>query len=355
MSKSWEDLENRLSNTLFELVVSLSGIKSLDQVIQYAESALTEINNQINKIGGLDKACLYKKYLKYLDIYVSYIISLKSSQDSIYRANYSRKANQLYSQVESVLASLKSDFKEATDEAKIIFGDCLIDANLVKLKLSKELFQRPSVDYRSILRDITNVLSMIKEQSREFLNELYISSDGNPDSKREINKISDTLGFDKSTTENIIKFLQEKGLIEQDSINSNIINITIEGGIMISNDSFENDINVNIMNIEGDVISSQLQQSSPGAVQTININPNKFDGLRKVIEEIKSSKDKLDLNEEQISEFDPALITIDAHLSSLRPNPKVINENLFSIRRILESLTGSTIAQALLSQIDNLL
>ncbi len=103
------------------------------------------------------------------------------------------------------------------------------------------------------------------------------------------------------------------------------------------------------------MISSQIQQDSPGATQSINISSDKYDDLKRVIEKIKSSIDELSLEPNQKSELETELVTVEVQLSSPKPKPVIINESVGSIRRILEMAAASMVAQFLLKMLMALL
>ena len=105
----------------------------------------------------------------------------------------------------------------------------------------------------------------------------------------------------------------------------------------------------------GKAVNSQFMQDSPGATQVINVGLDKYAVLGDLLEKIKSSIDELSLESEAKAELKAEVMTVEAQLSSPKPKPKVINECIGTVRRILEGAAGSVLAQNLLSQIMALL
>jgi hypothetical protein len=98
------------------------------------------------------------------------------------------------------------------------------------------------------------------------------------------------------------------------------------------------------------MISSQIQQSSPGAFQLIVIGEEKFGEIKELIKLLKES-DQSELSPQQKSDLHAEIQTIEAQISSSKPKNTVITECLISLRNILESAAGSTLASVFLPKI----
>jgi len=108
--------------------------------------------------------------------------------------------------------------------------------------------------------------------------------------------------------------------------------------------------NYQINNYIGVMNHSQLQQSSPGALQMLEATNAPVDEIRRFLEILKSKLDELGLPAEHRSEIETDISTVELQCSSSKPKQSIIAACLQSIRAILESMAGSVIARGLLEQ-----
>ncbi len=73
--------------------------------------------------------------------------------------------------------------------------------------------------------------------------------------------------------------------------------------------------------------------------------------MLKIVEEMRTQLDSLQLTEAQASEMNAELATLKAQIGSSKPKEGVLKSTLKSIRSILESATGSGIAAEFLDRI----
>jgi hypothetical protein len=100
---------------------------------------------------------------------------------------------------------------------------------------------------------------------------------------------------------------------------------------------------------------SQIQQGTIGSTQQGEFNIGNQEGLLKFLEELKRNLPELDLAQDDKSEIQADMSTIEAQLESSRPKKGIISESLGSIRRILEGAGGSLMAGSLLKALSALL
>lgn len=195
----------------------------------------------------------------------------------------------------------------------------------------------------------------MKKQRFQFLNRVYELSGGSQFHFVNMYEIGQEFGFDRESTINIAQYLSEEGLIENEDTGGNL---TISHrGVCEVEEALSNPDKpttyfppVNIIHV-GQMINSQIQQSSPGATQVITFSEEKSEELREVIKALKESIDQLNLEMQQKSDLQAEIQTIEAQMCSSNPKPSIITECLSSIRRILEGAAGSIIASNLLSKI----
>jgi len=95
------------------------------------------------------------------------------------------------------------------------------------------------------------------------------------------------------------------------------------------------------------MIGSQIQQTSPEAIQTLTIGEDKYDELREAIQELKASIEKLPLEAQQKVDLQADIDTIEAQLSSSKPDNIIINRSYNSIKEFLKGVMASVIGSAL--------
>jgi len=203
-----------------------------------------------------------------------------------------------------------------------------------------------------------NTIEEMKEKRSQLLRTLYNLAGGDESKLFNMFKIAEELGFDRALTENIVQYLKKEGLIEFKGPR-NMIRISHDGIQKIEEALSNPDIPTpppptNIVSI-GQMINSQIQQASPEATQVGTVNEDRYEELKEVIQSLKESIDKLDLESQDKSDIQAEIQTIEAQMSSSKPKVTIITECLGSIRRILEGVASNTLAASLLSKIAALL
>jgi len=201
-----------------------------------------------------------------------------------------------------------------------------------------------------------NTIEDMKEKRFQFLYTLYNLAGGDEFKWFNMFQIGKELGFDRALTDNIVRYLKRERLIELGP--RNIIGISHDGIRKIEEALPNPDIPTpppptNIVAI-GQMINSQIQQASPEATQVGTVNEDRYEELKEVIQSLKESIDKLDLESQDKSDIQAEIQTIEAQMSSSKPKVTIITECLGSIRRILEG-AASSLASSLLSKIVALL
>lgn len=198
----------------------------------------------------------------------------------------------------------------------------------------------------------------IEEKKRkrfQFLRKLYELTDGDESWCLDPSEISKEIGFDEELIDQIVQYLEGEGLIKA---------VDLAGGIVISHlgvreieEALSNPDKptnhfppVNIISI-GKMINSQIQQASPKATQIITIGENKYGELKEIIQSLKASIDSLDLDSLKKSDLQAEIRTIEAQMSSSKPNAGIISWCLGTIKRILEGVAANAIASVILQKI----
>ena len=195
----------------------------------------------------------------------------------------------------------------------------------------------------------------MKKKRFLFLNRLYELSGGSTtkvfdDPPSQIGK---ELGFDKDLAWNIVIYLKGEGLVK---LYGKSITIShqgvreVERALSNPNEptSYFSPV-INIISV-GQMKNSQIQQASPEAKQMTTIDESKYEQLKELLQSLKESIERLELEPQQKSDLQAEIQTIDAQMSSSMPKNTIITECIGSVRGILEGAAGSVIASGLLSK-----
>jgi len=104
---------------------------------------------------------------------------------------------------------------------------------------------------------------------------------------------------------------------------------------------------VNIANIE-QMIGSQLQQGTRDSIQEGTFEITNHEQLLEFIELLKSKLPELEISEDDKSEIEADVATIEAQMKKNRPITGIVRDSLLSIKRILEGASEAVIATGLL-------
>lgn len=206
-----------------------------------------------------------------------------------------------------------------------------------------------------------NTIEEMKEKRFQFLYRLYELTGGDESKQFSMFEIGEELGFDKDLTVIIEQYLSGEGLINHGSggfgNRGRAVGISHRGVKEIEEALYKPDrptqyfpAVINVTSI-GTMTDSQLQIDSHGATQVATFNENGYEELKEVIQSLKESIDQLDINQQQKSELQADIQTLDAEISSSKPKAAIITDRLGSIERILEGVAGSALASGLLSKI----
>ncbi len=105
----------------------------------------------------------------------------------------------------------------------------------------------------------------------------------------------------------------------------------------------------NTTNFYGPVSSSQIQQQTSDSTQSLTIDKIDIEPILKIITEIRDKLPELELANELEDELKAEMNTVNAQAISPKPKPSILIESLSTIRRILESASGTIAAELLIS------
>lgn len=198
----------------------------------------------------------------------------------------------------------------------------------------------------------------LQKKRFQFLHRLYEKTEGNEREMIDELELGNELGFDKAETEIISQYLVGEYLMEYAARRAIVIThqgvIEVEGALLHPEEPTQYFPPVNIINIHH-MEGSQIQQGTVSSNQTGKFKLTNTPDFNEFIRLLKEKRPELNLNEEDGSEINAEISTLESQIGSSRPKPGIIQESLLSIKRILEGAGGAIVAQQLLPFILSLL
>lgn len=198
----------------------------------------------------------------------------------------------------------------------------------------------------------------LQKRRFQYLELAYKKSGGSSYKHLSMWDLGKDLGFDRNEAETICEYLAGENLLEHRTVGGGIA-IThygireIEAALSRPSQPTHYFPPVNIIHIHR-MEQSQIQQ---GTVQSSQSGTFSFNiaTVQSFVSELKSKLSQLPLGEVERSELNAEIKTIEAQIGSSRPKGNILKESLMSVRRILESASGSVAAQLLLKLLAPLL
>lgn len=171
----------------------------------------------------------------------------------------------------------------------------------------------------------------------------------------------ESLRLEDPSVQKTAEYLSQKGLVEVSpaeawaGFQSSYISITpkgidaVEEALLHPDKPTKHFPAANII-IVGRMADSHIQQASPAATQ-VAYSENTHEQLKQLVEWLKHSIAELDLEDQDKSDLQAELLTIEAQTTKSKPSQAIITESLRSIRSILEKVSAILLAQALLERI----
>jgi len=191
-----------------------------------------------------------------------------------------------------------------------------------------------------------------------FLRKCYEVSEGSTLQIFEMWKVGEELGFDRKLTGVVTEYLSGEGLIKYTTMGGGISMthrgiVEIEQALDNPDEPTDHFPALNVIYV-GQMIDSQIQQASPGAVQVI-VHEDRYRELEEALKALKESIDQLSLDQQDVSDLRTDMQTIEAQMSKSSPNRTIMTECVLSIVRTLEQTAGTVLGGLLLAQFNALL
>jgi len=205
----------------------------------------------------------------------------------------------------------------------------------------------------------TQGIEQIRSERFQFLHRCYELSGGDEHKHLSMFNIGEELGFDESLTMQIAQYLEGEGLIKSRTMGGGIA-ISHSGVVHMERALSEPDAPteyfpavINIVSAE-QILDSQIQQASPAATQ-VAFREGKEQELKALVESLSNSIEEFGLDDQEKSDLQAEILTIEAQTSKSKPNRTIIAESLRSIRTILEQAAGAALAVGFIEAIKTLL
>lgn len=204
-----------------------------------------------------------------------------------------------------------------------------------------------------------NAVMELEIKRFQYLNKLYELSGGSAKKISNMFEIGKELGFDETSTKNIVYYLKDEGLIKI-IVQGGGIAITHSGVLEVEEafshpDTPTQHFPPNNIIFVGQMTNSQIQQSSPEARQIVTFNGIKYKELEELIQSLQESLDSLGLDPQKSLDLQAQIKTMELQMSTSTPNSIILSESLHSIRRIVEGAVSSALASGILTKIGQLL
>jgi len=265
---NWNIIKEKVENALFRLEVSHDSTNVQPEIESFVIDKLNKLNKERNNSSTIEYIKITKNIIFCLDIYSSYIIGFHKYEEQHYKNLYQIKIRELDYIIITEYTKLKEKFRSTSGVEKIGYGDCLVDAALLYIKLSKEIWQQPSPEYHSKYADVVKTLNEIKELNTKIIKKIYDLSKA----EQTLIKIStlqdSSLKLDDDSMNIILNSFEQKEYIIR---KKEKIKLTEKGQKFI-NEFLESPNKENITNITqifGDLYQSQIQQNTSDSNQNI--------------------------------------------------------------------------------------
>lgn len=202
-------------------------------------------------------------------------------------------------------------------------------------------------------------IERMRSERFRFLHRCWELSGGDELKHLSMFDVGRELGFDESLTMRVAQYLEGEGLVKSRTMGGGIA-ITHLGVAHMERALSQPDAPteyfpavINIISAE-QISHSQIQQASPAATQAL-LHEDKHDEVEQLLQSLRDSIDDLGLADQDKTDLQAEIQTIEAQTAKSKPSRTIITESLTSIKGILEKVAAVVLAQALLQRIANVL
>jgi hypothetical protein len=201
-----------------------------------------------------------------------------------------------------------------------------------------------------------DALTEKKAKRFRFLHFVYQKTDGDEHEHLDMWAIGTELGFSREQTERMVDYLVGEHLLQFVAMGG-LIGITHYGVVQVERALSEPAQAteyfppvVNIIHV-GTMTGSTIQQAGARSLLTATLQPQEVAPMRELVKELKSVLPDLISAGGRREELEAHVATLEAQVAISTPNRTIVREALYTVRNVLEGMTGSVAASVLLDHI----
>jgi DNA-binding transcriptional MocR family regulator len=180
----------------------------------------------------------------------------------------------------------------------------------------------------------------------EFVKRLYEETGGRTLTVVSVDELAAELGWSDAEASAVVEYLDAEGLIEHQM--GNQASIT-HAGVVEVEEALENPTRatehfpaVNVVLVQGSVVGSQIQAGATGSEQYQEVRLlQDREGITQFLTELRNVLAAATVEEEDRAAANADIASVEAQLTSPRPNEAVVREGLRSLRSVAENLVAS--------------
>lgn len=198
-------------------------------------------------------------------------------------------------------------------------------------------------------RPLEDTIAEARKKRFLFLRLLYDVTHDDTTLHIDEHKLGAALGFSRGEIRRVVEYLADEGLIARLASNSPGLTITHAGVVELElavtkpDEPTDHFGPVNITYV-GRMTNSQIQQSSPNAIQSIGFDMTKLTAALDFVRSIRKQLQEMGLTQAQRDELMAEAATIEAQAASPKPKPEIVAVALRSIKAIIENVAGGLAA-----------
>jgi hypothetical protein len=200
-----------------------------------------------------------------------------------------------------------------------------------------------------------------RAQRLRFMRLLYEATEGDTMATLEPRQLGDELELSAAQTENLVQFLVDEGLVEWVTFGQLGIThrgvVEVEQALTKPNQPTQHfPPAVNIINVQGSVVGSQIQQATTESSQVLEpAPPDVVEAVRLWAAKVREDEASLKLTTDALDALDTELAVLETRLHSSSPKRPLLRASVETVGSILRSATAGAAAMELVKELPHLI
>lgn len=167
MIESQEELLKLLESAITKITLSSSNPRrNLPEQENYLKNRIKSFDKKFNSSNqetkiAISEACVELVSL-YWDLLNNYLELYRDSKNQIFIKEYRNRAHEFDGIVDSLISRFEKQFDTNSGKIQVAYGQHLVHLYMLKLDVSKYLWQQPSPEYMSIFSKVNTILGDMK-------------------------------------------------------------------------------------------------------------------------------------------------------------------------------------------------